>query len=108
MRMGADGAAEFDTAAIAEGGAVLQPQPHHLHRQCDVEQYEHGEIAGGDRWQMHACLPGFNPRRHSLRKRSACRWGHRAAMNPESRDDTIEIPRCAIAHLRFALTRAPE
>jgi hypothetical protein len=34
--------------------------------------------------------------------------GHREAMNSESRDDLREILRCAIAHLRFALTRAPE
>jgi hypothetical protein len=34
--------------------------------------------------------------------------GHREAMNPESRDDLREIPRCAVAHPRFALRRAPE
>jgi len=32
--------------------------------------------------------------------------GHRKAMNPESRADHLGIPRCAIAHLRFALARA--
>jgi hypothetical protein len=29
-------------------------------------------------------------------------------MNPDSGDDRLEIPRCAIAHLRFAPARAPE
>jgi hypothetical protein len=32
--------------------------------------------------------------------------GHREAMNPEFRADHLGIPRCAIAHLRFALARA--
>ena len=96
MGMRADGAAKLDTVAIAEGRAGLQPQPNDLYRQRGLEQCQHGEIAGGDRWQMHE-----GPQ-VSIRVVP----GHRVAMNPESPDGTTEIPRCAIAHLRFALTRA--
>src|SRR5882724_1277663 len=50
----------------------------------------------------------IRPINYSLRLGWVDRPGRRHSGACKARTRNLEIPRCAIAHLRFALTRAPE